>query len=298
MRLKLLGAAAFAAALVAVVLPGAALSIARVDDTQSASLSDFDSRAGKIAPTKAQRALAAKLKVRVSWNRFGTPGSVSKRGTFPGEGNPGHDRGRRGQEVPGSERSAVRASLRRRPRLRQCEPPDGKPRLHRQLPSGLRRPRDVGERPGHDRRHRLEGARLEGRLCVVVLDARPCSRRQGELHGLAGLGGGSEPVGSPQEAAAGSRQQGGAGLDAARRARALGTAAGADGGVPDAPRRRRAGVRGARPRTEGAARIPRLRRRGQRQAARPLQPRRLLRERRQGREAAVPAVRRDELLQR
>jgi hypothetical protein len=86
MRLKLLGAAALAAALVAVVLPGAALSIARVDDTQSASLSDFDSRAGKIAPTKAQRALAAKLKVRVSWNRFGTPGSVSKRGTFLAKG--------------------------------------------------------------------------------------------------------------------------------------------------------------------------------------------------------------------
>jgi hypothetical protein len=71
---------------VAVVLPGAALSIARVDDAQSASLSDFDSRAGKIAPTKAQRALAAKLKVRVSWNRFGTPGSVSKRGTSLAKG--------------------------------------------------------------------------------------------------------------------------------------------------------------------------------------------------------------------
>jgi extracellular elastinolytic metalloproteinase len=86
MRLKLLGAAALAAALVAVVLPGAALSIVRVDDTQSAALSDFDSRAGKIGPTKAQRALAAKLKVRVSWNKFGTPGSVSKRGKFLAKG--------------------------------------------------------------------------------------------------------------------------------------------------------------------------------------------------------------------
>jgi hypothetical protein len=66
--------------------PGAALSIVRVDDTQSAALSDFDSRAGKIGPTKAQRALAAKLKVRVSWNKFSTPGSVSKRGKFLAKG--------------------------------------------------------------------------------------------------------------------------------------------------------------------------------------------------------------------
>jgi uncharacterized repeat protein (TIGR01451 family) len=43
---------------------------------------DFDSRAGKIAPTAAQQAIVSNLGAEVRWNRFGTPRSLIKHGGF------------------------------------------------------------------------------------------------------------------------------------------------------------------------------------------------------------------------
>ena len=85
MHMKYVGAVALAAAFVAILLPSSAMSVARISDT-APGLADFDSRTGRIAPTHLQRALAAKLKVRVSWSRFGTPAAVSKRGTYLARG--------------------------------------------------------------------------------------------------------------------------------------------------------------------------------------------------------------------
>jgi extracellular elastinolytic metalloproteinase len=79
MRLKLVGGAAVLAA-TAVLLPGSALSVAQIQDSDG--LADFDSRTGQIAPTKQQRAAARNLRANVSWGQFGTPSTISRRGQF------------------------------------------------------------------------------------------------------------------------------------------------------------------------------------------------------------------------
>ena len=84
MRVKFLGAAVLAAAL-GVLLPGSALSVAEIHGHEG--LADYDIRSGKVAPTGSQRAHARRLRgARVSWNRFGAPSSIVRRGTFLARG--------------------------------------------------------------------------------------------------------------------------------------------------------------------------------------------------------------------
>jgi hypothetical protein len=85
MRLRFLTGAALVAALGVILLPSSALSVAKITE-DSADLADFDSRVGTIAPTKAQKAHAKRIKAKVSWGQFGTPASVSKRGKFLARG--------------------------------------------------------------------------------------------------------------------------------------------------------------------------------------------------------------------
>jgi extracellular elastinolytic metalloproteinase len=85
MRLTLLRRAALAAALGALALPASALGIANVVSGDD-GLRDYDSRTGKLAPTRAQKAAAKRLGVRVTWNQFGTPATVSKRGKYLAKG--------------------------------------------------------------------------------------------------------------------------------------------------------------------------------------------------------------------
>ena len=85
MRLKVLMGAALIAALGVVMVPGSALSVARIHEGVDEA-ADYDSRVGKIAPTKLQRAHAKRLKASVTWNQFGTPASLSRRGKFLARG--------------------------------------------------------------------------------------------------------------------------------------------------------------------------------------------------------------------
>ena len=84
MRLRFLGAA-IVAALGVILMPGAALPVAQISDDQ-AEVADYDSRTGAIAPTRLQRAHAKQIKAKVTWNRFGTPASVSRPGKFLAKG--------------------------------------------------------------------------------------------------------------------------------------------------------------------------------------------------------------------
>ncbi len=69
---------ACAAVLASLLVPGAAVSVVQHGD----DVVEFDVRTGKLPPTAAQRAAATNLGAAVTWNRFGTPASLSKRGTF------------------------------------------------------------------------------------------------------------------------------------------------------------------------------------------------------------------------
>lgn len=80
MRLRLYVWAALVAALSMLLGPGAASAVVHIGD--EADSAEFDSRTGKVAPTTAQRRAAASLGARVSWNRFGTPATIVKRGKF------------------------------------------------------------------------------------------------------------------------------------------------------------------------------------------------------------------------
>ncbi|HEU6446428.1 MAG TPA: M36 family metallopeptidase [Gaiellaceae bacterium] len=85
MRLKVLGAAVSIAALGVILLPGSALPVAQISE-DVAEIADFDSRSGKVAPTKLQRAHAKKIKAKVRWGQFGTPASISRQGRFLARG--------------------------------------------------------------------------------------------------------------------------------------------------------------------------------------------------------------------
>jgi hypothetical protein len=63
------------------LVPGTAGSVVQIAD-ETADRADFDVRTGKLKPASAQRAAAARLGAAVTWNRFGTPASLSKRGKF------------------------------------------------------------------------------------------------------------------------------------------------------------------------------------------------------------------------
>jgi hypothetical protein len=85
MRLKFLTGAALVAALGVMLVPGSALPIAQIHD-ETADLADFDSRVGTIAPSRAQRAHAKRIKAKVRWGQFGTPASVARYGKFLARG--------------------------------------------------------------------------------------------------------------------------------------------------------------------------------------------------------------------
>src|SRR5918999_1108105 len=86
MRLTLLRRAAFVAAVGALALPASALGNARIVDGHDHGLNDVDTRVGKLAPSAAQKAAAKRLRAKVSWNRFGTPETISKRGKYLAKG--------------------------------------------------------------------------------------------------------------------------------------------------------------------------------------------------------------------
>ncbi len=87
MRFTLLRRAAFVAAVGALALPASSFAVANIHEGQgSHGLGDVDARVGKVAPTKAQKAAAKRLSVKVTWNRFGTPETVSKRGKYLAKG--------------------------------------------------------------------------------------------------------------------------------------------------------------------------------------------------------------------
>ena len=86
MRLTLLRRAAFVAAVGALALPATAFGAAKIVDDGVQGLNDVDTRVGKVAPTAAQKAAAKRLRAKVTWNRFGTPETVSKRGKFLAKG--------------------------------------------------------------------------------------------------------------------------------------------------------------------------------------------------------------------
>ena len=67
-----------AAVLAAMLVPGSAVSVVQHDH----DVVEFDVRTGKLRPTGAQRAAAKQMGAAVTWNRFGTPASLSKRGKF------------------------------------------------------------------------------------------------------------------------------------------------------------------------------------------------------------------------
>jgi extracellular elastinolytic metalloproteinase len=85
MASRLRASAIVMAALAALLVPGPASAIVQHDDGQDAA-QDFDSRAGRVAPTAAQRATVARLGAAVTWNRFGTPASLTRHGRYLASG--------------------------------------------------------------------------------------------------------------------------------------------------------------------------------------------------------------------
>jgi extracellular elastinolytic metalloproteinase len=72
---------ALVAATGALALPASALAVAQVHEHDD-GLRDYDARSGAIAPTGAQRAAVKRLGAAATWNRFGTPATLSKRGKY------------------------------------------------------------------------------------------------------------------------------------------------------------------------------------------------------------------------
>ncbi len=68
----------FVAVLATLLAPSAAVPVVQHDR----DVVEFDLRTGKLPPTSAQRAAAKRMRAAVTWNRLGTPASLSKRGKF------------------------------------------------------------------------------------------------------------------------------------------------------------------------------------------------------------------------
>src|SRR5689334_7726042 len=66
-----------AAALFVLALPTTGSAIVKIDDENNDQLADFDVRdAATVAPTAAQKTAAQGLAARVTWNSYGTPGTI------------------------------------------------------------------------------------------------------------------------------------------------------------------------------------------------------------------------------
>jgi extracellular elastinolytic metalloproteinase len=81
MRRRPLVLVAFAAVLATLLVPGAGVSVVQIADGTSEP-AEVDTRTGRLAPTKAQRSAVKKLNASVTWNRYGTPATLTKRGKF------------------------------------------------------------------------------------------------------------------------------------------------------------------------------------------------------------------------
>ena len=81
MRSPLLRWVVVVAALSALAVPASALGVANIRE-QNDGLPDYDVRSGALAPTSAQRAVVRRLGARATWNKFGTPATLSKRGKY------------------------------------------------------------------------------------------------------------------------------------------------------------------------------------------------------------------------
>ena len=86
MRLKFLTGAALVAALGVVMVPSSALSVVNLNNEAADGSQEFDSRVGKIAPTKFQRAYVKRLKAKATWSQFGTPATLTRHGKFLARG--------------------------------------------------------------------------------------------------------------------------------------------------------------------------------------------------------------------
>ncbi|MFL6018838.1 MAG: hypothetical protein ACJ74V_15035, partial [Gaiellaceae bacterium] len=73
------------ATLGALALPATAFGAAQIQERPD-GLADYDVRAGALPPSAVQRAAVKRLQAKVSWNQFGTPASLSKRGKFLAKG--------------------------------------------------------------------------------------------------------------------------------------------------------------------------------------------------------------------
>src|ERR1041384_1094646 len=85
MRISHLKRVALVATFGVLAAPMSAFGAAQIHDRPD-GLANFDSRTGAIAPSNTQRAAVKRLHAKVSWNQFGTPASLSKRGKFLAKG--------------------------------------------------------------------------------------------------------------------------------------------------------------------------------------------------------------------
>ena len=83
-RLRCRGLAGWAVAFAgaALVVSATSLAAGSIPEIQRGVLADVDNRVGSIARTPRQVAVASQLDARVTWNRFGTPRSLSKPGGY------------------------------------------------------------------------------------------------------------------------------------------------------------------------------------------------------------------------
>ena len=56
------------------------------NDVASDGIVEFDSRTGKVAPTKFQRAYVKRLKAKATWSQFGTPATLTRHGKVLAKG--------------------------------------------------------------------------------------------------------------------------------------------------------------------------------------------------------------------
>ncbi len=81
MRSRQLLWAAVLALLAVLLAPATARAVVHIENDSSMP-AEFDSRTARVAPTAAQLAAANSLGASVTWNRFGTPASLTKHGGF------------------------------------------------------------------------------------------------------------------------------------------------------------------------------------------------------------------------
>ena len=133
---------------------------------EHAKPADLDAREGRVAPSARQRSLAAAQGLQVSWNRFGTPHTLTAADGVIADGLSRRSGGRRSPVGLAQPRAA---GHRRRGGRRSRAGQRGTDRRRQRRPAAadLRRARGGPRRPDLDRRRRRQG-----RLRLVVARAR------------------------------------------------------------------------------------------------------------------------------